>query len=430
MKPTSSPYLSSASVNVGVAKKMQMDQSSKPQNAETGLANSGGLTPKLASLERASEDQSKETLLQRLGLMLQSQELQLVFVVLIVSDFLAAFYVLYADARGWTNPFSQILEYLSGMALLAYVLELGLMLVAFKSEVFAHFGYALDIFLVSGMFYGVLITASWAASVRLLNVLRLWRVVRMVNAALYSSEQAHERTRAEVHALNEKIEALKLKAKRADLAQKREADKNKRLDQSFRAQRDELDTLREALQIAAQTMARVQGLEGIANIMGEQDQLELAKMAEEEDADEQESQSRRKARQFRSRGATALQRGKSVVNAAEDDDEGDEDDEDLDSAGFEETESGPETDDHESESSKQQDEDRASDFAKVSMVSGSMARGSKKMDSDNAERDIEERKEASRRKHMPRNGAQLQTQQQSTRPGRGSPFPVSVSSSD
>ncbi|GBG24097.1 Voltage-gated hydrogen channel 1 [Hondaea fermentalgiana] len=333
--------------------------------------------------------------------MLQTQELQFVLVVLIVVDFLSAFYMLFADAKGWETPFLKVLEYQSGMALLAYALEIGLILVAFRGEVFAHLGYSLDMMLVGIMFYGVLSTASWATAARLLNVFRLWRAVRMVNAALLAQEQEVARTRGEVSLLNEKIEALKLKAKRADLAHKREVDKNKRLEQNFRAQRDELDTLREALQIAAQTMAKVQGLEGIADLMGEQDQLELAKAAQEEEEEEEdddddeddddgdnegvedllENKSARDRHRKRT-GASRLvgeqsefARKSSTTRSRfgavpEEDSESDNDDE------FADSNSGPETNETASVPSQTQS-----------------PRG--KVDADNAERDVEEHKETS-----------------------------------
>jgi len=236
---------------------------------------------------RDGEEDSKvnESVLEKLGRLLQSQEMQLVMLIVIVIDFLSGFYQLYAGAKGWTSPFLSILEYQSGLSLLLFTLELGLVLLSFRGETLSHFGYTLDLVLVSTMFYAVANAptpqeACWA---RTLNVLRLWRLVRMVNTVIQATEQSHMDTKNELEVVLDKCEGLKLRVKKAEQAHKREVDKYRRLEQSFRSQRDELETMKEALAIAAQTMARVQGMGSISELIGDEEMMEFDRARQEQE---------------------------------------------------------------------------------------------------------------------------------------------------
>jgi len=235
---------------------------------------SSGSSQNLAQSRRELGYNSLEMLFERLGAMVQSQELQFLMLLLIAVDFLSGFYRLYAEARGWSSPFLSILEFQAGLSLLLFTLEMSLVLISFRSETFSHFGYTLDLILVGVMFYGVVVAAPWAVSVRLLNILRSWRLVRMIGAAMQAQVDAHEETLKELDRAEERIESLKQKLRRAELSTKRESEKTRRLELNFRNQRSELETMREALQIAAQTMARAQGLQGIADILVQEEEEE------------------------------------------------------------------------------------------------------------------------------------------------------------
>mmetsp|Transcript_22588 Transcript_22588/g.40048 ORF Transcript_22588/g.40048 Transcript_22588/m.40048 type:complete len:327 (+) Transcript_22588:240-1220(+) len=204
----------------------------------------------------------------RLGALLQSQELQLVVVVLLVVDFLTGFYQLYASAKKWESPFLRILEYQSGLSLLFFTLEISMVLLAFRAKMFSHFGYTLDLAIVFTMLYATVINDAEAiAGSRLLNVLRLWRIVRMVNTTVQGVEDSHNRTKRALAMQEDLVEGLKNRARKAELAHKRELEKYRRLEQNFRGQREELETLREALHIAAQTVAQVQGYDAISSLV-------------------------------------------------------------------------------------------------------------------------------------------------------------------
>jgi hypothetical protein len=259
------------------------------------------------------------SVLERLGRLLQSQEVQLVMVFAVTVDLCSGTYQLYAAARGWRSPLLSLLEYQSGLALLLFASELALLLAAFRGALFSSLGYSLDIVLVGGMFYAALASPggeqlsrdelAMVPASRVLNALRLWRVARMVSAAIASAEATGAETRAAQLAAEERAEGLRLRARKAEQAHKREVDKYRRLEQSFRAQRDELDTMREALQIAAQTMARVQGFDAIAaGLMGEEERKELDQVVAEQRAEERGGPPARGARSSAAAAATPVPR--------------------------------------------------------------------------------------------------------------------------
>lgn len=278
----------------------------------------------------AAEPTAPLSVLERLGRLLQSQEVQLVMVFAVAVDLCSGAYQLYAAARGWRSPLLSLLEYQSGLALLLFASELALLLAAFRGALFSSLGYSLDMVLVGGMFYAALASPggeqagrdelALVPASRVLNVLRLWRVARMVSAAVASAEAAGAETRAAQLAAEERAEGLRLRARKAEQAHKREVDKYRRLEQSFRAQRDELDTMREALQIAAQTMARVQGFDAIAaGLMGEEERKELDQVVAEQREEERGAKPARGARSKAAASATPVPR-RGGGRASDDDD--------------------------------------------------------------------------------------------------------------
>ncbi len=240
---------------------------------------------------------------ERLGGLLQSQELQLIMVILIGLDLMSGFYQLYASAKGWSSPFLDILAYQSGLSLILFALELALVGVAFRGQVLSQAGYTLDFVLVGMMFYATVTNAPSAESgsdavhaVRLLNFFRFWRAYRLFEQALRGQEELQAETRRELADVQDRVEGFKARCKKAETSYKREVDKYRRLEQNFRMQRDELETMKEALQIAAQTVAKVQGLgslSDIAELMEQGDSAELEAAVQEEEARLRQEQKQR-----------------------------------------------------------------------------------------------------------------------------------------
>merc|ERR1719487_1376729 len=105
---------------------------------------------------------------------------------------------------------------------------------------------------------------------RLLGVLRLWRLLR-INTTLVTGEQdAHEVTKAALEA--EQLRGVQHQADKARVEDllKREIEAKKRVELMLRSYKDEVETLNEALKIAALDIAEAAGSE-----MGSEDEDEF-----------------------------------------------------------------------------------------------------------------------------------------------------------
>ncbi|TYZ68567.1 hypothetical protein PybrP1_006094 [[Pythium] brassicae (nom. inval.)] len=142
-----------------------------------------------------------------------------------------------------------LLEALTGFTLVASLLELVVLLAAFRSRFFAHAGYALDAGVVVIALVYELLTQSKA--LRLLGVLRVWRVFRLVNTLIERERQAHDVTRDELE--KEQLKVLQLGAEKvaAQESLRREYESRSGLEKLLQGYKDEVETLKEALQIAA-----------------------------------------------------------------------------------------------------------------------------------------------------------------------------------
>lgn len=234
--------------------------------------------------DREENGVEKSGMFARLGRFLQSQEFQFVAVLVACVDVAAtcaemAIVAHYVKDPNGSGRVVEVLKYCNALSLFFFTLELLLLLFSFGGSLLGHAGYTVDIIVLTIIYYVELTGGSrgkfcfplaWkagvmrkltcsSAAIRFLNVLRVWRIIRMVNAAIEALEADHRETKRLLREEREKADGLVLERKKVETALKKEHDRNTRMEQSFRAQRDELDTLREALQIAAQTVAAAQG---------------------------------------------------------------------------------------------------------------------------------------------------------------------------
>ena len=122
-------------------------------------------------------------------------------------------------------------------------------MVTFRELFFVHVGYIVDT-LVIGLCVFCEID-GYGKEVRMLNFLRVWRLIRLVNSMLTEVRNEHDDTRAVL-----KLEQLKVKEVNAEKALvedslKREVEARKRVETMLRGYKDEVETLSEALKIAA-----------------------------------------------------------------------------------------------------------------------------------------------------------------------------------
>ena len=99
-------------------------------------------------------------------------------------------------------------------------------------------------------------------AIRLLGAIRVWRVVRLLNSIIGAIEQAHDATKELLLEEKQNVEEAQEEHKRLEAALQREVDAKARVEDMLRSYKEEVDTLREALHIAARTVAEAQGYVG------------------------------------------------------------------------------------------------------------------------------------------------------------------------
>lgn len=194
----------------------------------------------------------------RIGDVLQGQEVQVLILALTAIDISAALVQLFATSGvipplRWIAHALHFLEYLSVLIVLIFVVEAGLLLFAFGTTLFSHLGYTLDCF-VSMVILCYRITSDVKAA-SLLGFVRVWRVIRLVNRSIASHEEVSQAARAALSIERERAQKALENKTLADERLAREIVSRKRLEDILKTYKDEVETLREALHIAAQSIA-------------------------------------------------------------------------------------------------------------------------------------------------------------------------------
>ncbi|KAL3663267.1 hypothetical protein V7S43_011676 [Phytophthora oleae] len=146
-----------------------------------------------------------------------------------------------------------LVESFTGFTLFLFLIELAVLLAAFRRRFFSHAGYVLDLVVVSLSIAVELYAQTKAA--RLLGVLRVWRVLRIVRRLVDLEHVAHDTTRELLEQEQLKLLHVRMQKDAAHESLKREYESRAGLERLLRGYKDEIVTLKEALQIAAQAVA-------------------------------------------------------------------------------------------------------------------------------------------------------------------------------
>uniref|UniRef100_A0A6U2PDJ5 Voltage-gated hydrogen channel 1 n=1 Tax=Leptocylindrus danicus TaxID=163516 RepID=A0A6U2PDJ5_9STRA len=149
---------------------------------------------------------------------------------------------------------SKILNSASAFALAIFVVELLALCLTFGLRNFlSHPGYFIDLTVISLCILdeGAFSTAPISKFYHVLGFLRLWRLARLVRTALESAWNAHQETRASLDAKNEEAYRLSIELTRTKKSVELEIEARKRVEKMLQGYKDEVETLNEALEIAA-----------------------------------------------------------------------------------------------------------------------------------------------------------------------------------
>ena len=143
----------------------------------------------------------------------------------------------------------------SGFTLVFFAFEVGLILAVFGSQVSGHWGYLLDAVLVGTQLYKEL--SGNSLEVRVLNLLRFWRIMRLTLNMVTVEKEAHNATQELLRDREAEIRKAQGDIKRAEVELAKEKEARAAVDDMLNQYKDDLDTMNEALKIAAMDIVEV-----------------------------------------------------------------------------------------------------------------------------------------------------------------------------
>ncbi|CAM9898561.1 unnamed protein product, partial [Discosporangium mesarthrocarpum] len=198
----------------------------------------------------------------RLGLFVETYEVQLLVVVLIYLDLvistvqlLPTFSTSGSGERGVggggehdEGSFSfehsllhlamRIIRLFTGFTTFFFVIEVSLLMVAFRGKFFTHIGYLTDALIVAACLGHEI--GGMGRGVRLLGVVRVWRVARLLNTLLDSAEGRHQDTKEALKLEQQLVQELELEGTRLRETLKREVEARGRMGNMLKGYKDEV----------------------------------------------------------------------------------------------------------------------------------------------------------------------------------------------
>ncbi len=210
------------------------------------------------------------------GQKLEMIEVQICVSVLIYLDLIVftAYYVLfqaqtsYIDASTaeseqqsffYSNNGDILERFLSSIlnfTMFVFILEVALLLYSFQSAFFSHLGYAMDFFIVAAVLYDHLFDLE-LFPIRFLCLLRVWRIARVAASIVSRIEREHDITKSELIRSESKTNRANLDLKRLQASCKNEIDLRKQVEKMLGIYKDEIQIMREALQVAAMDVTEI-----------------------------------------------------------------------------------------------------------------------------------------------------------------------------
>lgn len=198
---------------------------------------------------------------QKIGRALESQETQIVFSSLIFFD-LSVFTFLFvlstridgeaqSDDAIWITLLSSLLTF----NMVVFVIEIVTSIYSFKMAYLSHYGHVLDLCLTLIVLYdnmSIKASSGILSSRRFLFICRIpWRFGRLILTMVQRVEQEHAQTRSKLANCNEESRKALIDAKRFETSYVKEKELRLHAEKLLTGYKDEIDTLREALRIAA-----------------------------------------------------------------------------------------------------------------------------------------------------------------------------------
>jgi len=160
-------------------------------------------------------------------------------------------------AKAMLTPLAlrKALEALASFTIFFFSLEMLAIITAFQTSAIFHIGYLFDSVIVS-----IQLMAEFTGrglEYRILNFFRLWRLARLFNYLVNLEKEAHDATREVLLEKDASIRQLEGASKRISLELEKEKEARAAVDEMLASYKEEVETLNEALKIAAMDIAEV-----------------------------------------------------------------------------------------------------------------------------------------------------------------------------
>jgi hypothetical protein len=194
-----------------------------------------------------------------LGNFLEMSEMQVVVIVLIIFDSFASFLQVSLLSEGESSAnlelTMKLLKSFTTFTVFFFALEIIALLISFRLKLLGHLGYLIDI-LVVGFELSEAIKGT-GIQYRVLNILRFWRLIRLFQSLVNLERDAHNDTLKLLEGIQLKKQFLEEKIQLLTDDLRKEQEARVSIEDILQNYKEEVDTLNEALKIAAMDIAEV-----------------------------------------------------------------------------------------------------------------------------------------------------------------------------
>jgi hypothetical protein len=277
-------------------KQVNKREQSKTQLGQQTIVESAAATSRTTSASSAAQpDDSSSTTAASgrkfLGDFLELHSMQSFYITLLVLDTFGAFAEIALSANPVANQLFPILtsqavrglRLFSKLNLVFFSVEILLVYVAFGLNTVTHFGYMSDVLVITAQltldYYGV------GRINRLLNLLRVWRPIRLLAGLVQLERLEKEALQQKLAEKDDIIRTNVTELENAGVELSKEKGARESIESMLQNYKEEVDTLNEALKIAAMDIAEVAQtdddfLDTDDDDEGEDDQVTLSSKAE------------------------------------------------------------------------------------------------------------------------------------------------------
>ena len=257
--PSSSSTMKQTTIKEEVRKEVTFDGNEKP------VARGDNESSQYARTSSTSRLKGGGGLLLSIGDFMEMHETQMFCIVLILLDSYSGYLLSILqsvvvdlesnDAKIVLENIIPMIKNFTAFTQIYFIVELVMIFLSFGLTVLGHLGYTLDFVILATQFYADLVAPSRES--RVLNVFRLWRTYRLLVSLVNIEKEAHEETKTQVEELEAANRRIEMEKSNVEEDFKREKEARTSVEAMLADYKEEVDTLNEALKIAARDIAEV-----------------------------------------------------------------------------------------------------------------------------------------------------------------------------